>query len=344
LPEPIPVAVVGASGYTGAELVRLLLSHAGVRIAAVTAGKRAGEKLHDVFPQFRGLCDAALEAVDAQALARRARVAFLALPHGESAALARDLLADGLLVLDLSADLRLHDAAEHQQWYGQDAAPELRARAVYGLPELHRDRLRDACLVAVPGCYPTATLLALAPLVRGGLISTEGLVVDAKSGVSGAGRNPAPHTHYPEAAEGVRAYGVAGHRHTPEIEQELSEIASRPVRVTFTPHLLPMNRGMLATCYGRANAPAEKLRAALLEAYRDERFVEVAERPPDSAHLRGSNRAHVFATVDARTGQAVAMAAIDNLVKGASGQAVQCMNLALGFPEDEGLRGAGVFP
>jgi len=344
LNEPLPVAVVGASGYTGAELVRLLLGHPGVRIACVTANKRAGEKLADVFPQFRGLVDLTLEALDAAAVAQRCRVAFLALPYGESGAIAGDLHARGVTVLDLSADLRLHDTLEHQRWYGHDAAQELRAQAVYGLPELHREGLAGATLVAVPGCYPTASLLALAPLVRSGLVSTEGLIIDAKSGVSGAGRNPAPHTHYPEAAEGVRAYGVAGHRHTPEIEQELSEVAGRSVRVTFTPHLLPMSRGMLAVCYGRAAAPAAELRAALLDAYRAERFVEVVDRPPDTSHVRGSNRAHVFATVDERTGQAIAMAAIDNLVKGASGQAVQCMNLALGFEEDEGLRGAGVFP
>ena len=344
MPETIPVAVVGASGYTGAELVRLLLGHRGVEIAVITAAKRAGEKLHDVFPQFRGLFEATLEPIDAAAVAQRAKVAFLALPHGESAALARDLLTRGLRVLDLSADLRLHDAAEHERWHGHDAAAELRGKAVYGLPELHRDALRGARLVAVPGCYPTAALLALAPLLRAKLVSTEGLVIDAKSGVSGAGRSPAPHTHYPEAGEGVRAYGVAGHRHTPEIEQELSAIAGRPVRVTFTPHLLPMNRGMLATCYGRSSASAAALREALLSAYRDERFVDIIDKPPDTAHLRVSNRAHVFATVDARSGQAIAMAALDNLVKGASGQAVQCMNLALGFDEDEGLRGAGFFP
>jgi N-acetyl-gamma-glutamyl-phosphate reductase len=344
LQERVPVAIVGASGYTGAELLRLLLGHPRVQVAALCAGKRGGEKIHDVFPQFRGMIDRTLEAADPATLAERARVAFLALPHGESGELAADLFARGLTVLDLSADLRLHDAAEHLRWYGHDVAGGARARAVYGLPELHREHIRGARLVAVPGCYPTATLLALAPLVRAGLVSTEGLVVDAKSGVTGAGRNPAPHTHFPEAAEGVRAYGVAGHRHTPEIEQELSAAAGRSVRVTFTPHLLPMSRGMLAVCYAKTGASAADLRGALDAAYRGEPFVAVTDRPPDTSHVRGSNRAHVFATVDARTGSGIAMAAIDNLVKGASGQAVQCMNLALGFEEDEGLRGAAMFP
>jgi N-acetyl-gamma-glutamyl-phosphate reductase len=341
--EPVvPVAVVGASGYTGAELLRLLLVHPHVRIAGVYAKRAAGEKLSSIFPQFAGRLDLAIRSFDAAEIAAAARVVFCALPHGESSPIVAQLYEQGLTVLDLSADLRLHDPAAYKEWYGHDAHP-LCAQAVYGIPELARRSLRDVRLFACPGCYPTASLLALAPLVYADLVSREGLIVDAKSGVSGAGRAATQSVHFSEIGEGVRAYKVAGtHRHTPEIEQGLGARG-----IIFTPHLLPMTRGILATCYATPTdpaRPASAYRDALASFYSGRAFVSVVDAPPDTAHVRGSNRAHVFATFDARARRVVAMCAIDNLTKGASGQAIQCMNLALGLPETAGLDGVGMFP
>ena len=359
----VPVAVVGASGYAGAELLRLLARHPRVEIAAVAARRAAGQRLPDVFPHFTGRLDVEVEAFDADAIAGRARVAFSALPHGESAAVVAALRARGVVALDLSADFRLRDPAAWRAWYGggeaEHPAAALCAEAVYGLPERHRAELAGAGLVAVPGCYPTAAVLAIAPLVERGLVAADGLVVDAKSGASGAGRSPALATHLPEAGEGVRAYKVAGaHRHTPEIEQELGLAAARAPgaaagagapAVLFTPHLVPMSRGILACVYATptdAARPADAYREALAEAYRGEPFVDVlpAGRLPDTAFVRGSNRAHVTAVYDARARRVLAMSAIDNLVKGAAGQAIQCMNLALGLDETVGLEQLPLFP
>lgn len=345
--DRLPVAVVGASGYTGAELLRLLCDHPRVVLSHLCAHKNAGQRADALFPSLLGRVDLVCEAFDADRVAAAARVAFLALPHGESVPAAQALLERGLTVLDLSADFRLHQASAYDAWYGPHQAPELLASAVYGQPERHRERLRGARLVAVPGCYPTATILALAPLLSARLIAPAGLIVDAKSGVSGAGRGPSLGTHFSEVGEGVRAYKVAEHRHTPEIEQELSLAAGQPVIITFTPHLLPMSRGILSTAYATPTDPSLP-RAAYLDAlkarYRGEPFVQVVEHPPDTAHLRGSNRVHVSAWVDARAGKVVVMGAIDNLVKGASGQAVQSLNAVFGWPETTGLEAAALFP
>ncbi len=359
--DRVRVAIVGASGYTGAELCRLLLGHPRAEITVVMAKRAAGQRLDEVFPHLRGLLALPIEAFDADTVAARADVAFAALPHGESATVVAALRARGVTTLDLSADFRLHDAATWTTWYGSSAdgehaahpAPGLLAEAVYGLPERHRDALRGAGLVAVPGCYPTATILALAPLLAAGLVSPDGLVVDAKSGASGAGRTPALATHLPEAAEGVRAYKVAGtHRHTPEIEQELAlaaGVAPGAVAVVFTPHLLPMARGILSCVYATptdASRPASVYRDALAAAYAGEPFVDVLPvgALPDTAHVRGSNRAHVQAIYDPRARRVLAIAAIDNLVKGAAGQAVQCLNVIRGWPETLGLAAAPMFP
>jgi N-acetyl-gamma-glutamyl-phosphate reductase len=353
--DRIRVAIVGASGYTGAELIRLLLGHPRVTITAVMAKRAAGQRIDEVFPHLVGRLALPVEAFDPDVVARKADVAFAALPHGESAPAVIALRERGLTVLDLSADFRLHDPAAWAQWYGsaehpQHPSPVLLAEAVYGLPERHRGRIAGAKLVAVPGCYPTTSILAVAPLLARGLVSADGIIVDAKSGASGAGRSPAQSTHLPEAGEGVRPYKVAGaHRHTAEIEQELALAAGAPLQIIFTPHLLPMSRGILSCVYAAPTDPGrddDAYRKALAEAYADEPFVDVlpAGRLPDTAYVRGSNRCHVTAVYDRRARRVLAMSATDNLVKGASGQAVQCLNLALGLDETTGLEQAPMFP
>ncbi|MBK9031415.1 MAG: N-acetyl-gamma-glutamyl-phosphate reductase [Myxococcales bacterium] len=353
--RPLRVAIVGASGYTGAELVRLLLGHPRVTITMIAARRAVGQRLATVFPHLTGKLDLPIVAFDADLVAAAADVAFAALPHGESATVVAALVARGVPTLDLSADFRLRDAATWAQWYGGGdhpvhPAPALLAEAVYGLPERHRAQLPGARLVAVPGCYPTATALAIAPLLAAGLVHARGLIVDAKSGASGAGRSPGLATHLPEAAEGLRAYKVGGsHRHTPEIEQELGAAAGASVAVLFTPHLVPMSRGILACVYAEPTDPArttDAYRAALIDAYRGEPFVDVLPpgQLPDTAYVRGSNRCHVQVVHDPRSGRVLAMSAIDNLVKGAAGQALQCLNLVRGWPETLGLDGAPMFP
>jgi N-acetyl-gamma-glutamyl-phosphate reductase len=356
--DRVRVAIIGASGYTGGELCRLLLAHPRVDVTTVMARRAAGQRIDEVFPHLRGLLTLQVEAFDADAVAARADVAFAALPHGESALVVAALRARGVTTLDLSADFRLHDAASWAAWYGSKEHPhhpaaELLAGAVYGVPELHRAKLRGVGLVAVPGCYPTASILAIAPLVAAGLVSPDGIIIDAKSGASGAGRTPGLATHLPEAAEGVRAYKVGGtHRHTAEIEQELALAAGRPadaLAVTFTPHLLPMTRGILSCVYATptdATRSAAAYREQLVAAYAGEAFVDVLPEGalPDTAHVRGSNRVHVTAVYDPRARRVLAMAALDNLVKGASGQAVQCMNAVFGWPETLGLGAAPMFP
>ncbi len=347
------VAIVGASGYTGAELLRLLAIHPKVRVERVFARRAAGSRVEEVFPQLHGALSLEIESFDADAVAGAAEVAFTALPHGDSARAVAALRERGVAVIDLSADFRLRDADVYARWYGgpenePHPTPALLERAVYGLPERYRESLRGAELVAGPGCYPTASILAAAPLLSRGLIEPD-VVIDAKSGASGAGRSPSQATHLPEAGEGVRAYKVAGgHRHTPEMFQELGVAAGGDVSLLFTPHLLPMSRGLLACVYARGAAgdDVHVYRDALVEAYADEPFVTVLPPGacPDTAHVRGSNRAHVSVTYDEASRRVLAMCAIDNLVKGASGQAIQCLNIARGWDEATGLGGAGLFP
>lgn len=350
VPDRLRVAVVGATGYTGAELLRLLLGHRRVEVTALAAREKLTPRASAVLPALTGLCELPIEPFDADHIADRADVAFCALPHGASIPAVRALRARGVTVLDLSADFRLRDAEVYARWYGAaHGATELLPSAVYGLVELHREALRGAKLIAVPGCYPTASALPLIPLLRAGLVRPEGIIVHALSGVSGAGRSPSASTHLPETAEGVRNYKVGGtHRHIPEIEQTLGEVAGQAVTVTFTPTLLPMTRGILSTQYATpvTECSAESLTACARDFFQGSASVAVLDPGinPDTLWVRGSNRAHVAYAVDARAGRVVASCAIDNLVKGAAGQAVQCLNVAVGWDEGEGLRAPAMFP
>ena len=342
------VAVIGASGYTGVELLRLLAGHPGVTVTCVTSRQQAGESLAAVFPSLAGVYDLSFEALEPAALAGRADLVFTAVPHQAAMAMMPALLAAGCKVVDLSADYRLRDAAVYAEWYETHQTPELLAEAVYGLPELYRERVRPARLVANPGCYPTSIALALTPLLRAGLIDPATLIVDSKSGTSGAGRGAKVDSLYCEVNEGFKPYGLPRHRHTPEIEQTLSDVAGRKVTISFTPHLLPVNRGILSTCYATlaADVSLAQLLALYREQYAGERFVRVLPegRLPNISQVRGSNFCDIGIAVDPRTRRVIAIAAIDNLVKGAAGQALQNMNLMLGLDEGLGLGGAGVFP
>lgn len=344
----IRVAIVGASGYTGVELYRLLVNHPDVDITCVTSRQNAGEPFADVFPSLKGRTDLVCDPVEVDLVAEKSDFVFTALPHQTSMEFVPGLLAAGKKVVDLSADYRLHDAAVYEAWYQAHTSPELLGEAVYGLPELYRQQVREARLVANPGCYPTSVALALAPLLKNGLIDPGSLIIDSKSGTSGAGRSAKVDSLYCEVNEGFKAYGVAKHRHTPEIEQTLSELAGEPVVVNFTPHLLPVNRGILSTCYANLKQKADTAELIDIFAahYRQEPFVRVhpAGSLPNVAFVRGSNYCDLGLVSDPRTGRVIVVSAIDNLVKGAAGQAVQNMNLMLGLDEAAGLRVVPLFP
>jgi N-acetyl-gamma-glutamyl-phosphate reductase len=336
------VGVVGASGYAGAEALRLVGAHPELELVVATGDSQAGAPIAELYPSLAGAYgERCFDRYD-PALVQGLDLVFLALPHGASQGLVPDLLGSVAHLVDLAADFRLRDPGLYPTWYGDaHACPELLSRFAYGLPELFREEIQEAEHVAAPGCYPTTAALALAPLVRAGLVDPASLIVDAASGVSGAGRPPKPTTTFCTVDEDFTAYGLTDHRHTPEIEQA---VGATPVQ--FTPHLAPMNRGILATCYARPTGPTST--AALLDAYReayeDEPFVVVSERSPSTKATLGSNAAHVTARFDERTGRVIALAALDNLTKGAAGQAVQCANLLLGLPETTGLATTGVYP
>jgi N-acetyl-gamma-glutamyl-phosphate reductase len=324
--------VFGAAGYTGALSARLLARHPGFDLKTITARSDAGRRLDELYPHHR--VDLELEELD---LDRHAGIdgAVVAYPHGAAAELVAALVARGVRVVDLSADFRLRDPAVYAEWYREHPEPGLLPEAVYGLPERYRQQIADARIVANPGCYPTATLLALAPLARAGLIGD--LVVDAKSGVSGAGRAATEKTHFVTVDENVSAYGVPRHRHTPEIEQELAVLGA-DLRITFTPHLLPLDQGELVSCYVTPlDGGPQDARALYQELYADEPFVELADRPPGVRDVRETNLCRISVHSDERTGRIVVFAVIDNLWKGAASQAVQNLNLMFGRPEGEGI-------
>lgn len=348
--KKVKIAIAGASGYAGGELVRLAASHPYFEITAVTSEKSSGQAVADVFPSLKGLVDHRFEALAPDALADRADAIFLALPHTKSQDPVATCVKAGKLIVDLSADYRLKSVAAYEQWYHTPHAyPHLLTEAVYGLPELHRAAIAKAKLVASPGCYPTAAVLQLAPLVANGLVQPDMIVIDAKSGVSGAGRSPALPYHFPEAHESLEPYKIGQHRHIPEIEQELSGLMQQAggVTVTFTPHLVPMNRGILSTAYCKLTQPIHlsNLRHLYRDFYKGERFVRLSEEiVPNPRYIKGTNYCDVGVYADVRAGWVVTVAAVDNLVKGAAGQAIQAMNLMLGIPEETGLLSSASYP
>lgn len=347
------VAIVGASGYSGEELVRLLLNHPHVELTAVTSRQNAGQTVAQIFPKFASHPKSKLlrfTEPNAELLSKQAEIVFLALPHGVAAEFAVPLMQAGCIVIDLSADFRLKSPDVYREFYAHDhPAPELLKKSVYGLPEVYRKQIKDALLIASPGCYPTSILLPTLPLLRSKLINPHSIIADSLSGVSGAGRKAEVDYLFCECNESVRPYGVPKHRHLSEIEEQMSLAAGEPVTIQFTPHLIPVNRGILTTLYlapaehfkdaAGAAALGEKITACYQLAYANEPFVRVLEGKalPDTKNVVGTNVVEIAWRLDPRTGRLIVMSAEDNVVKGASGQAVQSMNILCGFPETAGL-------
>lgn len=342
----IQIGIVGGTGYTGVELLRILALHPEVEISVVTSRADTGTRVDAVYPSLRGYCDAVFTAPEVETLAT-CDVVFFATPNGTAMLMAEQLLQRGVKVIDLSADFRLQDVKQWEHWYGmQHACPDLIREAVYGLPEINRNAIKTAQLIACPGCYPTAVQLGFLPLIEAGLIDHQHLIADVKSGVSGAGRKAELATLMSETGESFKAYAVAGHRHLSEISQGLSHIAGETVGLTFVPHLTPMIRGIHATLYGQLQADAKDLQALFEQRYAQEPFVDVlpAGAHPDTRNVRGSNRCQIAIHQPQGGGTVVILSVIDNLVKGAAGQAVQAMNLMCGLGEGQGLQTIALYP
>lgn len=344
----IRVGILGATGYTGVELVRLLLQHPEVELTVLTSEKSAGQKYSDVFPSFKNCCDQELVKLNSKSAAKQTTLIFSCLPHQQSMPHVPALLEFGCKVIDLSADFRLDSLSVFKETYGEHSKPELLKEKVYGLPELYREQIKAAFLVANPGCYPTTIILGLAPLLKANLIAHQGIIADAKSGASGAGRTPQQTTTFGEVNETLQAYGVEKHRHTSEIEQELSKLAGEALHLRFTPHLVPMDRGLLATIYAK---PLKKLTSndivdVFQKFYQDEPFVRVLPlgQFPNTKHVRGTNYCDLGVHYDERTELITVISALDNLNKGASGQAIQNMNLMHSFDETLGIAGTALVP
>lgn len=336
----IKVGVIGATGYAGAEICRLIWGHPNAELTAVSSVSFEGRALSSVYPSYLNMTE--LLCTNQQEVLEKSEVVFAALPHGLSEGIAKACDDKDILFIDIGADFRLEDEDEYKEWYGGDYQnPALHKKAVYGLPELFREKIQGARVIANPGCYTTAVPLALAPAIRAGFIEQQGIVADCKSGVTGAGRSPTQGNHFPELNENFYAYKAASHRHTPEIEQTLGKLFGGNTRITFVPHLLPVNRGILATCYARLKPgiTKEQIDGAYREFYKNETFVRLPPegKTPTIRSVRYTNFCDVATVVDERTGTFIALSAIDNMVKGAAGQAVQNMNIALGLCETDGL-------
>jgi len=344
------IAIVGASGYTSSELIRLLVGHpGGLRLRVVTSESFPGVPVTRVMPNLRGYCDLTFEAFDLRSLRGRVETVVLAVPHRVAQDYAPSLLDAGFRVVDFSADYRLHNPDDYETWYkAPHRNPELLARAVYGLPERYREAIRAADFVANPGCYPTSAILGAMPLLEHDLVEPDSGIIDSKSGISGAGKKPDEKTHFANRESNLTAYNIGTHRHTPEIEQELSAIAGRPIRVSFTPHLIPMTRGILTTLYFtlRRSLTTDEVLEIYRLRYKDEPFVHVLDKGEyaQTKAVLGSNNVHVSLEVDARVGRVVVTSVLDNLVKGASGAVVQNLNLMAGLDETTGLRFPGLMP
>lgn len=338
----IKVGVLGATGYAGIETVRLLLRHSGVTLARVVSHSNVGIKISDLYPNLRGICDMEFSALDVDDISENCDVVFTALPHGASKEVIPSLYDKGLKIVDLSGDFRYDDPAVYEKWYGQPhSAPELLEKSVYGLCELYRDKIKGARLIGNPGCYTTCSITGLYPIVHSGYADNSSIIIDAKSGVTGAGRGLKLPNLFCECTETMKAYKVATHRHTSEIEQELSHAAGEDIILSFTPHLAPMKRGIFATCYInlREKKTTEELVALYKAVYKDEQFITVydAGSLPEVKHVTGSNRVGIGIVVDERLNRAVIISCLDNLIKGAAGQAIQNMNIMCGLPEGTGL-------
>lgn len=343
----VNVSVIGATGYVGIEIVRLLSRHPGVRITELVSRSYEGQKISDIYPFLKGVIDVTCTGMDIDRLAGHSDLCITALPHGVSCEVVPQLLDKGLRVIDHSGDYRYRNAAVYEKWYGlKHKSPELLSTAVYGLPEIYRDKIKEASLVSNPGCYPTCSILGLAPLLSKKVIDPSSIIIDAASGITGAGRKADIEYQYCESAENYKPYKVTGHRHTSEIEQELSFIAGEEITVSFTPHLLPMKRGMLATMY--TTLKESRTASELIELYREyydgEYFVRVLDKGkvPETRNTAGSNFIDIALAVDERVNRVVAMSALDNLGKGAAGQAVQVLNLMCGFDERTGIDNPGL--
>jgi len=344
------IGIIGVTGYTGMELVRILNGHPDAQVAYMTSRSHAGKKLGEAVPHLGSSRELILSNFDAAEAIGKAELFFICLPHGQSMETAWVLRQAGAKVVDLSADFRLNDPSAYEQWYGIHTRKDLLSEAVYGMPELYREQIQPAGLVANPGCYPTSVILGLAPLLEQGAVDTASIVIDSKSGVSGAGRVPSTGSHFPETFGNFSAYNIAGHhRHISEMEQELGILAGADVKVTFSPHLLPVSRGILSTMYVRPSASMDdgSLYSIYQEHYREEPFLRIScpeDTLPSLKEVRGTNFCWIAPRFDKRTGTVVIVSCIDNLVKGASGQAVQNMNLMMGFPETAGLEQTAMHP
>lgn len=345
----IKVSIIGATGYAGVDLVRLLALHPQVELVHLTSKSYTGQKIQDIYPHLRGFVDKTLVEQDVEAIANDSDVVFIALPHGHAVPTVDRVVQSGKKVIDLGADFRFRNTDTYEEWYKvKHDAPDLSLEAVYALPEINREKIKKSRVVGNPGCYPTSAILALAPLLKNGLIDLNTIIIDSKSGVSGAGRTPAVGTLYSECAESLKAYNVAKHRHTPEIEQTLSELAGEDVYISFTPHLIPMTRGILTTAYATLKGDGEQVDVGKLyrDFYEDEYFVRIHSEGvwPQTKWVAGTNFCDIGVTFDPRTKRVVVTSVIDNLVKGAAGQAVQNMNILFDLPEKTGLEMVPVFP
>lgn len=336
----IKVGIIGATGYAGAELVRIIIGHPETELTAISSVSFEGKKLSEVYPSYRSLCD--MECQNAETVVDKSDIIFAALPHGLSQELGAECINKGKAFIDLGADFRLESESEYKEWYnGEFINKDLHEQAVYGLPELFRDKIKGKKLIANPGCYTTGAPLALAPAVKNDIVKTEHIIIDSKSGVTGAGRGLSQTSHFPELNEAFHPYKVASHRHTPEIEQTLSKLADKKVKITFVPHLLPVNRGIISTCYAqlKENITKEQVRTIYKEFYKNEYFIRLLDdgQVADIHNIKYSNFCDISIHIDERTNMLIAVSAIDNMVKGAAGQAVQNMNIIFGLDEKTGL-------